>query len=172
MGLINVLSWALSSLALIVTALPALAADYPVPQEGDWLVRDFRFHTGDVLPELRLHDTTVSPTGEPVLILHGTTGSGAGMLRPAFAGELFGPGQPLDASRYYIILSDAIGTGQSSKLLNVYDRSRAGPWYALFTRPVCGTSIAVGPKSPYGDNMITIDGRSYLDKAGEFVPFK
>ena len=81
------------------------------PGGGHWVVRDFRFHTGEVLPELRLHYTTVgAPTGEPVLILHGTTGSGAGMLTPAFAGELFGPGQPLDASRYYIILPDAIGT--------------------------------------------------------------
>ena len=80
------------------------------------MVKDFRFHTGDVLPELRLHYTTLgAPTGEPVLILHGTTGSGAGMLNPGFGGELFGPGQPLDASRYYIILPDAIGAGKSSK---------------------------------------------------------
>jgi len=63
-----------------------------------------------------LHYTTVgAPTGEPVLILHGTTGSGTGMLNPRFAGELFGPGQPLDASRYFIILTDAIGHGKSSK---------------------------------------------------------
>ena len=104
------------SLIVTLTALPGLAADYPAPKEGSWVVRDFRFHTGEVLPELRLHYTTVgAPTGEPVLILHGTTGSGAGMLTPAFAGELFGPGQPLDASRYYIILPDAIGTGKSSK---------------------------------------------------------
>ncbi len=79
-------------------------------------MRDFRFHTAEVLPELRLHYTTVgASTGEPVLILHGTTGSGASLLRPAFAGELFGPGQPLDASRYSIILPDAIGTGKSSR---------------------------------------------------------
>ena len=79
-------------------------------------MKDFRFHTGAVLPELRLNYTTVgAPSGEPVLILHGTTGSGAGMLTPSFAGELFGPGQPLDASRYYVILPDAIGTGKSSK---------------------------------------------------------
>ena len=97
-------------------ALPGLAADYPAPQEGSWVVHDFRFHTGEVLPELRLHYTTVgAPTGEPVLILHGTTESGANMLTPAFAGELFGPGQALNASRYYIILPDAIGTGKSSK---------------------------------------------------------
>src|SRR5205085_7757654 len=80
------------------------------------IARDFRFHTGEVLPELRLHYTTVgAPTGEPVLILHGTTQSGAAMLSPAFAGELFGEGQPLDAKRYFIILPDAVGHGKSSK---------------------------------------------------------
>ena len=92
------------------------AADFPVPKEGSWVVRDFRFHTGETLPELRLNFTTVGePTGEPVLVLHGTTGSGASMLTPGFGGELFGPGQALDARRYYVILPDAIGTGKSSK---------------------------------------------------------
>ncbi len=110
------LTRAMFTLAFALTALAGLAADYPAPQEGTWVVRDFRFHTGEVLPELRLHYTTVGArTGEPVLILHGTTGSGARMLTPAFAGELLGPGQPLDASRYYVILPDAIGTGKSSK---------------------------------------------------------
>ncbi len=99
----------------LALALPALA-QYPAPKGGDWVVNDFRFHTGEVLPNLKLHYTTIgAPTGEPVLVLHGTAGSGAGMLTPAFAGELFGPGQPLDASRYYIILTDAIGTGRSTK---------------------------------------------------------
>ncbi len=107
---------AMWSIGLILVAARALAADFPAPKEGDWVVRDFRFHTGEVLPELRLHYTTVgTPGGEPVLLLHGTTGSGSGMLNPAFAGELFGPGQPLDASRYYLILPDAIGAGKSSK---------------------------------------------------------
>jgi homoserine O-acetyltransferase/O-succinyltransferase len=102
--------------ALALISLAGAAADYPAPQEGDWVVRDFRFHGGEVLPELRLHYTTLgAPTGEPVLVLHGTVGSGQSFLTPAFAGELFGPGQPLDASRYYIILPDAIGTGKSSK---------------------------------------------------------
>ena len=101
---------------LALAAGSAFAADYPAPREGDWIVRDFRFHTGEVLPELRLHYTTVgAASGEPVLVLHGTTGSGAGMLTPAFAGELFGAGQPLDAARYFIILPDAIGAGKSSK---------------------------------------------------------
>ena len=106
----------LYTLAAALIALGASAADYPAPQEGSWVVRDFRFHTGETLPELRLHYTTVGArSGEPVLILHGTTGSGAGFLTPTFAGELFGPGQPLDASRYFIILPDAIGTGKSTK---------------------------------------------------------
>jgi homoserine O-acetyltransferase len=98
-------------------ALVASAADFPAPKEGSWIVRDFKFHTGEVLPELRLTTPrSVRATGEPVLILHGTTGSGTGMLSPAFAGELFGPGQPLDATRYYIILTDAIGTGNRASL--------------------------------------------------------
>jgi homoserine O-acetyltransferase len=95
---------------------PASAADYPAPKDGSWVARDFRLHTGDVMPELRLHYRTVGePSGEPVLILHGTAGSGAGFLSPAFAGELFGAGQPLDAGKYFIILPDAIGAGKSSK---------------------------------------------------------
>jgi len=101
---------------LLAVSLAAGAADYPAPREGSWVARDFRFHTGQVLPELRLNYTTVgAPTGEPVLVLHGTAGSGASMLTPAFAGELFGPGQPLDAARYFIILPDALGAGKSAK---------------------------------------------------------
>jgi len=94
----------------------AHAADYPTPKEADWVAKDFRFHTGEVMPELRLHYTTIGTPGAPaVLVLHGTAGSGTSMLTPAFAGELFGAGQPLDASRYFIILPDGIGTGKSSK---------------------------------------------------------
>jgi len=116
MKLVKFLSATLWGVVFALMTLPGLAADHPTPKEGSWGVRDFRFHTGEVLPELRLYYTTVgAPTGEPVLILHGTTGSGAGMLTPAFAGELFGPGRPLDASRYYVILPDAIGHGKSSK---------------------------------------------------------
>jgi homoserine O-acetyltransferase/O-succinyltransferase len=99
-----------------LVAFVAIAANYPTPKEDDWIGRNFRFHTGEVMPELRLHYTTVGErTGEPVLILHGTMGSGTGMLTPNFAGELFGPGQPLDARKYYIILPDSVGHGKSSK---------------------------------------------------------
>lgn len=92
------------------------AADYPTPKEGDWIVRDFRFHTGETLPELRLHYTTIgAPTGEPVVILHGSTGAGTSFLTSNFADVLFGPGQPLDAERYFLILPDSIGNGKSAK---------------------------------------------------------
>jgi homoserine O-acetyltransferase len=107
---------AIAVIAFAFLYLPAVAADYPAPKEGSWVARDFRFHTGEVMPELRLHYRTVGePSGAPVLILHGTAGSGANMLNPAFGGELFGQGQPLDATKHFIILPDAIGTGRSSK---------------------------------------------------------
>jgi homoserine O-acetyltransferase len=131
---------ALLARALLALALPAAAgAQPPVPStppapppsraapppgtEGDFRMRDFRFRDGSVLPELRIHYTTL---GRPrrdaagvvrnaVLVLHGTTGSGRGFLGAPFAGELFGPGQPLDTSAHYVILPDGIGTGRSSK---------------------------------------------------------
>src|SRR5467141_4111518 len=116
MKVLSLLVRAAICVALTLIAFPAVAADYPTPQEGDWVARDFRFHTGEVMQELHLHYTTVgAPSGQPVLILHGTTQSGTAMLSPVFAGELFGPGQPLDATRYYVILPDAIGHGKSSK---------------------------------------------------------
>jgi homoserine O-acetyltransferase/O-succinyltransferase len=107
---------AIWAVALAITATAGIAAESPPPKEADWNIPDFRFRSGEVIPELRIHFTTVgAPTGEPVLILHGTTQSGSSMLAPNFGGELFGPGQPLDASRYYVILPDAIGHGKSSK---------------------------------------------------------
>jgi len=104
------------SAVFAMTTFAALAADYPTPQQGDWIARDFKFHTGQTMPELRLHYTTIGePTGQPVLVLHGSGGSAASLLTPTFAGELFGPGQPLDAAKYYIIIPDSLGHGQSSK---------------------------------------------------------
>ncbi|MGH9702647.1 MAG: alpha/beta fold hydrolase [Candidatus Acidiferrales bacterium] len=93
------------------------------PEEGDFEVRDFRFRSGETLPELRLHYTTLGhparDTGgkvtNAVLFMHGTGGTGHQFLLPQFAGVLFGPGQLLDASRYYIILPDAIGHGHSTR---------------------------------------------------------
>jgi len=110
---------AIGVLAFAFPSIAALGADYPAPKQGDWIARDFKFHTGEVMPEVKLHYTTVGePTGAPVVVLHGTGSSAQGMLTPNFAGELFGPGQPLDATKYYIILPDALGHGRSSKPSN------------------------------------------------------
>src|SRR6476469_5520835 len=94
----NALARAGLCLGLLLLALAPAGAQVPAAKEASWIARDFKFHGGEVLPELRLNYTTLGdPGGEPVLILHGTTGSGAGLLSPEFGGELFGPGQPLDA---------------------------------------------------------------------------
>jgi len=106
---------AVGALALVLPSIAA-AVDYPAPKQGEWIARDFTFHTGEVMPEVKLHYTTIGePTGAPVVVLHGTGGSARTMLTPAFAGELFGPGQPLDATKYYIVIPDALGHGGSSK---------------------------------------------------------
>src|SRR5438552_9676613 len=96
------------ALLLAAAIRPLPAAEYPAPTPGDYVLRDFRFANGETLPELRLHYRTLGQPqrdsagtiGNAVLILHGTTGSGENFLRPEFAGELFGAGQPLDAARY------------------------------------------------------------------------
>jgi homoserine O-acetyltransferase/O-succinyltransferase len=110
------LLFALVVAATLASAAGAQGQNYPAPKEGVWIARDFRFNTGEVMPELRVHYRTVGePSGEPILILHGTTQSGASLLSPAFAGELFGPGQPLDANKYFTILPDSMGHGKSAK---------------------------------------------------------
>src|SRR5215831_1837411 len=111
------------ALWLLFGAFASASTNYPAPVEADYIIHDFHFHSGQALPELRMHYRTF---GEPrrdaqgivrnaVLILHGTTGSGAQFLRPEFADQLYGPGQPLDARRYYLILVDNVGHGKSSK---------------------------------------------------------
>lgn len=110
-------------IAGLLTVVAVLAADYPAPVEGDYVIKDFKFCSGETLPELRIHYRTIGTprrdaagvVRNAVLITHGTTGSGAQFIRPEFAGELFGPGQPLDAAKYYIVLPDGIGHGKSSK---------------------------------------------------------
>jgi len=113
------------SLAVMCAAQqpPAQPATKVTPTEGDYVSHDFRFKSGETLPELRLHYITL---GKPerdangkvtnaVLILHGTGGSGRQFLAPQFADVLFGPRQLLDTSRYFIVLPDGIGHGKSSK---------------------------------------------------------
>jgi homoserine O-acetyltransferase/O-succinyltransferase len=100
----------------LILSTSVLSAEFPTPKTETWIAKSFRFHTGEVMPEVRMAYTTVgNPNGEPVLVLHGTAGSAATMLGQAFAGELFGAGQPLDATKYFIIIPDAIGTGKSTK---------------------------------------------------------
>src|SRR4030095_7423577 len=106
----------ISALTLALLSFPALTAEYPAAKQGDWIARDFKFHTGEVMPELKLHYTTVGESsGTPVVVLHGTGVSGESMRTPPFAGELLGPGQPLDATKYYVIIPDALGHGKSAK---------------------------------------------------------
>jgi homoserine O-acetyltransferase len=115
----------MASLLLALLAWPVHSAPQadPSPKEGDFIAHDFHFQNGQVLPELRLHYTTLGTprrdekgrVTNAVLLLHGTTGTGKNFLAPSYAKELFGAGQALDAARYYIILPDGIGRGGSSK---------------------------------------------------------
>ena len=109
--------------AWVMAAAPSAVAQYPDPEPGDYILRDFRFNSGETLPELRMHYETI---GKPqrdglgvvrnaVLILHGTTGSVGSFRGRSWAGTLYGPGQPLDASKYFLIVVDNVGHGQSSK---------------------------------------------------------
>ena len=109
--------------SLSTQAQTATRPDYPAPVEGDYTIKDFRFRSGEALPELKLHYRTIGTAERDtsgvvrnaVLILHGTGGAGTQFLSPQFAAVLFGPGQLLDATRYFIILPDGIGHGNSSK---------------------------------------------------------
>jgi len=117
-----------SAAAWLLFAQAALPADTPSgpavkSEEGDYVIPDFRFTSGEALPELRIHYTVLGKprrdehgrVSNAVLILHGTGGSGHNFLVDRFAGVLFGKDQPLDANRYFIILPDGIGHGASSK---------------------------------------------------------
>jgi len=117
---------ALLTIFLLVSSIAAFAADYPAPQSATFVVKDFQFKSGEKLQEVKLHYYTLGTpqkdsTGRvrnAVLILHGTGGSGRQFLTPNFGGVLFGPGQLLDASKYFIILPDNVGHGESSKPSN------------------------------------------------------
>ena len=106
-----------------ITGLPAMAQNNPVPAQGDFTIHNFKFDGGEVLPELKLHYRTLGTprrdasgtVRNAVLVMHGTGGSGGGFISDQFAGVLFKPGQLLDATKYFIILPDGIGHGQSSK---------------------------------------------------------
>lgn len=104
--------------ALLATALCVSAARVSA-QGADYTIHDFKLADGESMPELRIHYRTLGPpSGKAVLIMHGTSGTGAQFLLPIFAGQLFGPGQLLDTTKYYVILPDDIGHGGSSKPSN------------------------------------------------------
>ncbi len=119
----KLISSAILLLCLLLIAIAAHANDYPTPRSAEFQVTDFQFKSGEKLPELKLHYYTLGTpqkdaTGKvrnAVLILHGTGGSGHQFLTPTFAGVLFGPNQLLDATKYFLILPDNIGHGDSSK---------------------------------------------------------
>ncbi|TVZ26028.1 homoserine O-acetyltransferase [Gillisia sp. Hel_I_86] len=111
------------SIFVFFLSFSLFAQDYPTPVEGDYVIDEFEFESGEKLENLNLHYTTL---GEPtkgedgkvnnaILIKHGTTGTGHQFLSSRYAGNLFGPGQTLDATKYFIILTDDIGHGKSSK---------------------------------------------------------
>jgi homoserine O-acetyltransferase len=121
--LARLLAAAMLPALLTIQALAAAPSTYPTPTEGDYVIRNFTFTSGEMLPELRIHYRTL---GHPVrdsqgmvrnavLIDHGSGGSGENFIRPSFAGELFGPGQPLDAAKFFTVIPDGIGHGKSSK---------------------------------------------------------
>ncbi len=99
-----------------LSSMAAQAETFPEPQRGTYVIENFTFETGEVLPQMNVSYLTIGdPANPPVLITHGTTGQATSMLGDAFAGNLYGPGQPLDAQKYFLILVDAIGSGESSK---------------------------------------------------------
>ena len=121
----------LSVIVLLAAACPAFGqegtnkpnTDWPAYQEADYVIHDYKFASGESLPEVKLHYRTIGTPKQnaagaavnAVLLLQGNTGTGANWFRPMLADELFKPGQPLDAAKYYIIMPDALGRGGSSK---------------------------------------------------------
>lgn len=144
----------LAPLALLLASVtPAHGRTVESAVEGDAILKDFAFATGEKLPELKMHYTTLGTpqrdkkggVTNAVMILHGTGGSGKQFFQPQFANELFGPGQPLDTQKYYIILPDNIGHGGSSK-------------------PSDGMRVAF-PKYDY-DDMVSAQYRMLTEKLG------
>jgi homoserine O-acetyltransferase/O-succinyltransferase len=160
--------------------------NYPPPAQGDFLIRDFHFKSGEVLPELKLHYTTIgTPVRDQkgvvrnaVLILHGTGGAGSSFLSPQFAGVLFGPAQLLDATRYFIILPDGIGHGKSSKPSNglharfphyTYDDMVAAQ-YQLLTEKLGVNHLRLVMGTSMGGMQTWVWGETYPDFMDALMP--
>jgi homoserine O-acetyltransferase len=103
-------------LLIILISTKCFSVEYPNMKEGAWTAEEFQFHTGEIIKKAQIGYITLGdPSNPAVLILHGTAGSAKGMLGKDFGEALFLSGQPLDANKYFIIISDAIGVGRSSK---------------------------------------------------------
>jgi len=171
--------YALSVAAVLAFGLLTAARAQPAPQQGDWVVHDFRFHGGEILPALKLHYVTLgSPANPAVLVLHGTGGDGAGMLGGSFGGNLFGPGQPLDAATHYIIAPDAIGSGASSKpsdglrmTFPAYDYGdMVAAQYRLLTEHLGVKHLALVTGNSMGGMLTWLWGETYPDFMDALVP--
>ncbi|MBP0465154.1 alpha/beta fold hydrolase [Roseomonas sp. PWR1] len=102
-------------LPLLLAAPAGAQTAFPGQREGTWTAPGFRFHSGETVDLRQGYVTLGDPANPAVLILHGTGGTARGMLAANFGGQLFGPGQPLDATRHFVVIPDSIGTGNSSK---------------------------------------------------------
>jgi homoserine O-acetyltransferase len=160
--------------------------NYPAPVEGDFVIRNFHFRSGEVLPELKIHYRTIGiPKPDSagivhnaVLIGHGTGGSGAQFLSPQFANILFGPGQPLDATRYFVILPDGIGHGGSSKPSDglharfphyTYDDMVAAQ-YELLTKKLSVSHLRLVMGTSMGGMQTWVWGETYPDFMDALMP--
>ena len=148
-------------------------------QEGDFILKNFTFHDGAKLAAVSMHYTTLGdPKAPAVLVLHGTSGNGAGLLSPGFGGELFGPGQPLDAAKYFIILPDMIGAGKSAKPSDglkmqfpryTYDDMVSGT-YRLLTEGLKIRHLRLVMGNSMGGMLTWVWGETYPDFMDGLVP--
>jgi homoserine O-acetyltransferase len=157
----------------------AAAHAQPAPQQGDWTIHDFRFHTGEVMADMKVHYATLgSPSNPAVLVLHGTGGNGAGMLGGSFGGALFGPGQPLDAATHYIIAPDTIGAGRSAKpsdglrmTFPAYDYGdMVHAQYRLLSEHLGVRHLALVTGNSMGGMLTWLWGETYPDYMDALVP--
>ena len=176
-----------SSAAFAQTPSPTPAPrNYPAPVEGDFVIRNFRFRSGEVLPELKIHYRTIGApktnsagiVTNAILIGHGTGGAGTQFLSPQFGNVLFGPGQLLDAAKYYIILSDGIGHGSSSKPSDglharfphyTYDDMVAAQ-YELLTKKLGVNHLRLVMGTSMGGMQAWVWGETYPDFMDALMP--
>jgi homoserine O-acetyltransferase len=171
--------WLTSLLVIAAVSLGSTAQAQQEPKQGSWTTHDFSFHDGTMLKDLTLAYTTLGdPKNEAIVVLHGTTGTGTGMMGANFGGQLFGPGQPFDASKYFIVLPDSIGTGRSSKpsnglrskfpQYNYHDMVKA--YHLLLTQGLGLKHVRLIIGNSMGGMHVWMFGELYPDYADILVP--